>query len=144
MVVTTAIIVVAVALIIVGYWFDVTGFNGYTQVTTIRTLSGPTAGSVTRTEVYQPGKTLWDWMQLLIIPFALALIALWFNRTERKNEQTLSSDNQQEAALHSYLDRMSELLLEKKLRESDPKAEVRNVARVRTLSMLYQLNTIGV
>ncbi len=138
---TTAVIVVAVTLIIVSYWFDVTGFNGYTQVTTIRTLSGPTVGSVTRTEVYQPGKTLWDWMQLLIIPLALALIALWFNRTERKNEQTLSSDNQQEAALQSYLDRMSELLLEKKLRKSEPNAEVRTVARVRTLSMLYQLNT---
>jgi hypothetical protein len=71
--VTTAIIVVAVALIIVGYWFDVTGFNGYTQVSIIRTLSGPTAGTVTRTEAYQPGKTLWDWLQLLIVPIVLAL-----------------------------------------------------------------------
>jgi uncharacterized protein YjbI with pentapeptide repeats len=139
--VSLVIVVVVIALFIVGYQFDVTGFNGYTQISTIRTLSGPTAGTVTRTEAYQPGKTLWDWMQLLIIPFALALIALWFNRTERKNERTLSSDNQQEAALQSYLDRMSELLLEKKLRESDPNAEVRTVARVRTLSMLYQLNT---
>jgi hypothetical protein len=48
--VTLATVVVVIALIIVGYWFDVTGFNGYTQVTTIRTLSGPTAGTVTRTE----------------------------------------------------------------------------------------------
>ncbi len=125
--ITTAIIAIAIVLIIIGYSLDWAGFNEYTQVTTIRTLGGPTAGTVTRTEAYQPGK--------------IALTALWFNRTERKNEQTLSSDNQQEAALQSYLDRMSELLLEKKLRGSDPNAEVRNVARVRTLSMLYQLNT---
>src|SRR5260221_9101022 len=58
-VVTTAIMVVAVALIIVGYWFDATGFNGYTQVSIIRTLSGPTAGTITKTETYQPGKTHW-------------------------------------------------------------------------------------
>ena len=30
--VTTAILVVAIVLIIIGYCFDVTGFNGYTQV----------------------------------------------------------------------------------------------------------------
>src|SRR6266581_1894736 len=88
----TAIIVVVIALIIIGYWFDVTGFNGYTQVSTIRTLSGPTAGTVTRTEVYQSGKTLWDWMQLLIVPVVLAVGGLVFNfatgRNERRNHRT--------------------------------------------------------
>ena len=74
--VTTAI-VVGIAVIIVGYQFDVTGFNGYTQVSTIRTLSGPTAGTVTRTETNQPGKTLWDLMQLLIIPVVLVCGAKW-------------------------------------------------------------------
>src|SRR6266566_3817511 len=86
-IVTTAITVVAVVLIIVGYWFDVTGFNGYTQVSTIRTLSGPTAGSVTRTEVYQPGKTLWDWMQLLIVPVVLVLAGYAINLTISRSEQ---------------------------------------------------------
>ena len=35
------------------------------------------------------GKTLWDWLQLLIIPLALAIIAILFNRAERKNEQRI-------------------------------------------------------
>jgi uncharacterized protein YjbI with pentapeptide repeats len=35
---------------------------------------------------------------------------------------------------------MSELLLEKKLRESQPDAEVRTIARVRTLTVLSQLD----
>jgi flagellar biosynthesis/type III secretory pathway M-ring protein FliF/YscJ len=87
-VVSTAIAIVVVVLIIAGYSFDRAGFNGYTQVSTIRTLSGPTAGTATRTEVYQPGKTVWDWLQLLIVPLALAVIALLFNflstRAERK------------------------------------------------------------
>src|SRR5258708_25361959 len=78
--VTIAIVVVAVALIIV-YRFDWAGFNGYTQVSTIHTISGPTAGTVTRTELYQPGKTLWDWMQLLFIPVVLAVAGFWFNHS---------------------------------------------------------------
>lgn len=85
-------------------------------------------------------KTLWDWLQLLIIPFALALIAILFNRAERKNEQSIASDNQQEAALQDYIKEMSELLLHEKLRESQPEDEVRTIARVRTLTVVSRLD----
>jgi uncharacterized protein YjbI with pentapeptide repeats len=151
-VVTAAIIVVAVALIIVGYQFDVTGFNGYTQVSTIRSLSGPSAGTVTRTEVYQPGKTLWDWLQLLIVPIVLAVggyvINLTISRGEQeatrqraKTEQEIASDNQREMALQDYIDKLSELLLHEKLRELKPEyEEVRKIARVRTLTVLPRLD----
>src|SRR6266516_7842110 len=30
------------------------------------------------------GKTLWDWLQLLIIPVVLAVAGFWFNHSERK------------------------------------------------------------
>jgi uncharacterized protein YjbI with pentapeptide repeats len=162
-IVATAILLVAVTLIIVGYWFDVTGFNGYIQVSTIHTLSGPTAGTVTRTEVYQSGKTLWDWLQLLIIPLVLAVIALLFNRattrTEQKiaadrykqdkeiaerryqNDKSIALDKQREELLQTYLDRMSELLLDRQLRTSAPDSELRNVARVRTINILLQLDS---
>src|SRR5205085_3193827 len=85
-------------------------------------------------------KSLWDWMQLLIIPVALAFVAIWFNRVERRNEQAISSDNQQEAALQAYLDKMSELLLKEGLRQSETDSEVRNIARARTLTMLRKLD----
>src|SRR6266567_5662073 len=88
--VATIIIVAAIVLIIIGYSFDVAGFNGYTQVSTIRTLSGPTAGTVTRTEAYQPGKTLWNWLQLAIIPVALAIVAILFNRATTRSEQKIA------------------------------------------------------
>src|SRR6266699_2358616 len=71
------VLVVVIALIIAGYRFDWTGFDGYTQVTTAHTISGPSTGTVVRTEVYQPGKALWDWLQLLIIPAAIAFGVLW-------------------------------------------------------------------
>ncbi|SRR6266496_2581140 len=48
-------------------------------------------------------KSLWDWLQLLIIPLALAVIAILFNSAERKNEQRIATDNQQETALQEYI-----------------------------------------
>jgi len=139
--VTTAMIVIPVALI-VGYRFDVTGFNGYIQVSTVHTIGGPMAGTVTRTEVYQPGKTLWDWLQLLIIPVVLAIGGFWLNqlqksreertteqraKTEReaaaKRDQTerdIALDNQRETALQEYIDKLSELLLKEHLGELKP------------------------
>ncbi len=93
----TVVLVVAIALIIIEVWFYGTGFNGYTQVSTIHTISGPTAGTVTRTELYQPGKTLWDWMQLLFIPVVLAVAGFWFNHRERKAAE-LRSGNERKAA----------------------------------------------
>src|SRR5215472_10198100 len=115
-----ALVVLVVLVIIGGYklnW-DWAGFNGKIK----------------------SGKTLWDWLQLLIIPFALAIIAILFNRAGRKNEQRVASDNQQEAALQGYINEMSELLLEKDLRKSDADAEVRTIARVRTLTVLPRLD----
>ena len=167
------VLVVVIALIIAGYWFDWTGFNGFNQVTLAHTTSGPSAGTVVRTEVYQPGKSLWDWLQLLIIPVVLAVGALLFNlattRTEQKiaaqryeqdnaiasrhyhqdqqiaaqrykQDQHIALDKQREDLLQIYLDRMSELLLKENLRSSAVDAEARNLARVRTITILFQLD----
>lgn len=75
-------------------------------------------------------KTLWDWMELLIIPLLLGLGAVLLNRSERnsarlqaeersKLEREIATDRQQEAALQAYLDRMADLLLKEKLRKSN-------------------------
>ncbi len=66
-------------------------------------------------------KTLWDWLQLLIIPAVLALagyvINLTISRSEQeatkqraKTEQGIAQDNQRETALQEYIDKMSELV----------------------------------
>lgn len=85
------------------------------------------------------GKTLWDWMELLIIPAVLAGGAFFLNRSERKTEREIATDRQQEAALQTYLDRMADLLLKDKLRTSKDR-EVRKVARIRTLTVLRGLD----
>jgi uncharacterized protein YjbI with pentapeptide repeats len=134
------VLVVVITLIIAGYWYDWTGFNGYNKVTIAHTISGTNAGTVTKTEEYQPGKALWDWLQLFIIPLVLAVAALLFNFANSRTERHIALDKQREDLLQTYLDRMSELLLKEKLRSSAVDAEVRNVARVRTITILFQLD----
>src|SRR5260370_24547584 len=120
------VLVGLIGLIFAGYWFnwDWTGFNEHI---------GP------RVPQYQPTKALWDWLQLLIIPVVLAVAVLLFNRSTASTEQTIALDKQREDLLQAYLDRMSELLLEKKLATS-PSEEASNVARVRTIPILFQLD----
>jgi uncharacterized protein YjbI with pentapeptide repeats len=100
---------------------------------------------------YYPGKTLWDWLELLIVPVVLAGGALLFNRSERRaereiakkrdqTEREIANDRVSENALQTYLDRMTELLLEKNLRNSEPEEEVVVVARARTLTVLRSLD----
>ena len=56
-------------------------------------------------------KTLWDWMELLIIPLFLAGGAFFLNRSERNNEREIATDRQREAAFQAYLTQMKDLLL---------------------------------
>jgi hypothetical protein len=85
-------------------------------------------------------KTLWDWMELLVIPLVLAGGAFYLNRSERNLERQIVTDRQQEAALQAYLDRMAELLLKEKLLTPENEAAW-NVARVRTLTVLRGLDS---
>ena len=96
-------------------------------------------------------KSLWDWMQLLIIPAVLAIGGYLFSIVSTANERKatqyreqadreIATDNQREAALQAYFDKMSELLFDKHLRTSKPEDEVRIVARVRTLTVLHTLD----
>jgi pentapeptide repeat protein len=96
-------------------------------------------------------KLVWDWLELLLIPLVLALAALWFNgqtrkfdqelaRRERENDRQISEDRAREEVLQRYLDRMQELILDKGLRRSEKHAEIRDVARARTLAVLRSLD----
>jgi uncharacterized protein YjbI with pentapeptide repeats len=52
----------------------------------------------------------------------------------------VADDRQNQAALEAYLDRMTELLLEKGLQESRKDDQVRTIARTRTLAVLQSLD----
>lgn len=119
-----------VVLIITGYTFkwDWTGFNEH---------RGPNILQ------YQPAKTLWDWLQLLgvlALPAAVILGAAWFTTKQGQVSGAENKDNQREAALQAYIDKMSELLLAKNLRSSTEDEEVQKIARVWTLTALRRLD----
>ena len=155
-----AVVIVLIILSILGYIFnwDWTGLNGSKNISTA-TTSPP---KFTTTVTYLPGKTLWDWLQLLIIPVVLAgagyAINLTISRSEQeatkqradseressdkraKTERDIALDNQREVALKDYIDKMSDLILNGKLLESQEDAPVRKIARVRTKDLLRRLD----
>ena len=94
-------------------------------------------------EPKQHAKTLWDWLQLLgvlAIPLAVGFGTIWFTTKQGQVSYRENADNQKEAALQVYIDKISELLLHEKLRDSAEGDEVRKIARVRTLTILPRLD----
>jgi uncharacterized protein YjbI with pentapeptide repeats len=85
-------------------------------------------------------RNLWDWIELLIVPLGLALVALLFNSWRSTREQEQEVEHQREQALRDYLDAMTELMLEHDLSKSGPEDAVRTVARTRTLALLRRLD----
>ncbi len=75
-VVVAIVLVVVIALIVVDYRFGWTGFSGYHKVS-IATETTSSPKKITRTQEDQPGKTLWDWLQLLVVPLVLAILHQW-------------------------------------------------------------------
>ena len=149
LVLIVTLLVILLVLLIGGYFFNWTwtGFGLYTL---------PNSN-------FQREKTLYDWLQLAIIPIAIAFGVLWLNRLQQQRDQQLADqrtqiereaaekrdqterdialDNQREAALQSYLDSMSALLLDNKMISGTPHLyKVPTIARVRTLTLLPRLD----
>ena len=116
-----------VSVILFGYSLPFTGFN-------VQRVPDP--------KQYQPAKTLWDWLQLLIIPAVLAMLGIVFNRLLDKRSRDIATDQQQGTALQNYLDEMSKLLTTNRLRESEPGSPERDIARARTLTVLSGLDPL--
>jgi hypothetical protein len=102
-------------------------------------------------EDVQPAKTLWDWLQLLVIPLALAGLAFVLNEAQTQREQRLeddrakrqraaSADGAREDTLRAYLTQMSALMLDRRLLRSKPRSDVQAVARTATLTTIRRLD----
>jgi hypothetical protein len=137
--------VVLLALVygVIRFGWGWTGFTGgYSQ----ETVKG-----TTEDKVYLSSKTLWDWMQLLLVPIMLAIGGFWLNhlqksREERtvaqreKTDREIAADNQREVALQAYIDKIGELLLREHLGELPGNPQVENIARARTVTVLRILD----
>jgi uncharacterized protein YjbI with pentapeptide repeats len=100
-------------------------------------------------------KTLWDWLQLLVVPIVIALLAGLFttvqilyqqaaeerlqNRITDQNAQIqrfIEEQRAQSASIGAYLDLMTQLLLERNLTDSDENSVVRAIAQAQTTRVL--------
>jgi uncharacterized protein YjbI with pentapeptide repeats len=97
-------------------------------------------------------RSLWDWLDLLIVPLALAVLALYLNRSERAaerraaeqramTEREIAATARHQATLEAYYDRMAELMLPPhELLDSAAGSPVRVIAQARTLAALRSLD----
>jgi uncharacterized protein YjbI with pentapeptide repeats len=91
-------------------------------------------------EDVQPPKTLWDFVQLLIVPVLLVVIALSFNASQASRDRRRAETARQDATLDAYFARMSELMLDDHLLTSKPGDDVRHVARTITLATIRRVD----
>jgi uncharacterized protein YjbI with pentapeptide repeats len=108
------------------------------------------------------GKTVWDWLQLLVVPLMLALITVVFTwqqdarqqdfekqrvdveqKIENRRaeaERELAEQRAQDEALQAYLNQMSQLMLERKLLEAEEGDPVHTLAQARTSTVILRLD----
>lgn len=156
-----------VLIIYILYQFNWSGFGeDSNKSVNIKEVINPRDGKIIKltetTEYFQSGKTFWDWLGLAGT-LAIPIVLFQFERREQKRadkqaelekeradrqaelEKAIANNNLREEALEAYIDQMSELLLEKNLKISDPsRGDIAfDVARARTLSVLRRLDKDG-
>ncbi|HET6659539.1 MAG TPA: pentapeptide repeat-containing protein [Rubrobacter sp.] len=106
---------------------------------------------------FRPKKTLWDWLQLLIVPIVLSLITVAFTWQQNARQQEaegrraeverqIEEHRADDAALQAYLDQIGTLLIQRDLRHStednatEDSKEARTLARARTLTVLSRID----
>lgn len=95
---------------------------------------GPLAGS--GIPEAEHAKTLWDWLDLLIVPAILAGGALWFNSQAKEREEERANDRYREDVLQKYFDTMLEMKLKKEI-DGD---QLYDAVIMRTTSVLRRMN----
>ena len=85
-------------------------------------------------------KTLWDWLDLFIVPAALTLGIWWLKREESKVARRSALETERREMLSTYFDRIQELVLDHHLNDAKHSNEVTEIARARTLHALRSTN----
>ena len=85
-------------------------------------------------------RTLWNWLELLLIPITLLFIAWWLRRAVREINVEMASAEQSQHALEIYLEQITNLILVQNLPDSQEGDEVRTVARALTSSVLRNID----
>jgi hypothetical protein len=127
--------------------------EAYAQAWTWTGFVSSSSSSADKSSPPQTAKTLWDWLQLFIVPAVLAAGGLWFAQQQQiqagrasmqqyKNDLAIAQTQAQELLLSTYMDRISDLLLDihHPLDLAPADEPSRAIARARTLQVLRELD----
>ena len=117
------IAVLLMAFLLNSYSFPWTGFGDFE----------------TPTGEFVRGKTLWDWMELALIPLVLSLGALYFSNVQRRTELERAKRSEQADILQNYFDRMQGLILDRGLLEAETASPVTTMAMMLTRTTFDRL-----
>jgi uncharacterized protein YjbI with pentapeptide repeats len=94
-------------------------------------------------EHVEPAKTLWDWLDLLIIPVVIAIGGFLFNSSQNRATQAAAERRSLDDTLQAYLDGMAQLITDKEqpLHSAKPGDSLSTLARARTLTVLRRLDS---
>lgn len=135
-------------------WSEWTGFGKDTTLSKSTTIKINNNTSVTTTESLHSGKTLWDWLDLLVIPVSLTALGFWFQWLQQKRtdvqasiEKVIAENNLREEAVQAYYDRLSDLMIDEKLITLSINDPIRiaslDIIRAKSLSILRRLSKDG-
>ncbi len=108
-------------------------------------------GGATRSWTGFRGMTVRDWLDLLVVPLALVVIGFLFSVQQdarqrsiedqrAETERELAEQRAQDEALQSYLDQMTQLILDRKLLEAEADDPVYTLAQARTSTTIARLD----
>ena len=86
---------------------------------------------------------LLNWLNLLLIPLFLVIAGVWLTQAWRRTQFELARLRDERAMAEAYYDRLTNLLLERNLRQASPDDEVARAARAHTLALLRELDGKG-
>jgi uncharacterized protein YjbI with pentapeptide repeats len=116
-------------------------YSGYTLGSSWTGLGNYPYPKVMKDDEFRRAKTLWDWLQLLIVSAVLTVGGFWFSAHQNEANLQIADNQQQATILSTYIGDMSNLLLNNKVNLQDSKREdeIRIVARAKTLLALRDL-----
>lgn len=96
-------------------------------------------GTYTETENKTRYKTLWDWLDLIIIPASIGLFAWMYTEFEKDKNEKLEEEKTKSGILESFINTMTELLVQHNL-ATNPDQKRLAIARTRINMALGQLD----
>jgi uncharacterized protein YjbI with pentapeptide repeats len=123
-------IIILFVILVIGWWAIMpyaaplwTGFGPYNE-----TIDGPRA------------KTLWDWLDLLIVPLVLTFGVLFLSSAEKASEKLIELDRQRQGVLDLLINQVSKLILENSLKSDKVNKNIRTIARTYALGAFRRLD----